>query len=58
MSDALRAVVALRCPRCGEDVEVSGTVDVKPDATGVSFTSDAAGTRAAWDHQAKHDEEA
>lgn len=53
----LTATVTKRCPRCGEDVEISGTADVMPAAAGFKFTSDDAGTRAAWNHQAKHDAE-
>jgi hypothetical protein len=43
-----------RCPLCGEDVQISGTLE----ATGTDmfrFVSDENGTKAAWGHQDKHD---
>jgi hypothetical protein len=60
MGDGMSAEIAgapvtltRRCPLCNEDIEVSG--HMAPTGDGFNFTSDEAGTTAAWGHQALHD---
>lgn len=50
------ASLVTTCPICGEELDISGTFELQGDTA--TFTSDDAGTKTAWDHQAKHDEEA
>lgn len=51
----MTASLTTSCPRCGEEIELSG--HLQPTGDGFTFVSDDAGTKTAWDHQAKHDQE-
>ena len=53
----MKVIFDAPCKFCDETVPLSGDVELTDDGAALTFTTDDEGTRAGWEHQAKHDAE-